>query len=61
MCDVLYVQTQHDIFFIDWEQPRTLKGGDDDDEAARSASVGDVDGRALPVSVWRSVLWRTSG
>ena len=41
--DLLYVQTQHDIFFIDWEQPRTT----DPHEGGT---------KELPVSVWRTIF-----
>ena len=45
---IIRTQTQHDVFFIDWEQP---KGGADDGETANA------DGSGGPgVSVWRSIF-----
>ena len=45
---IIRTQTQHDVFFIDWEQP---KGGADDAETANA------DGSGGPgVSVWRSIF-----
>jgi len=70
MIDVLYVQTQHGIYLIDWEQPRSLKSDiDHDAEAPRSASPRSSrapaaasstratdDSTLVPVSVWRTIF-----
>ena len=42
---MLHTQTQHDIFFVDWEQPRTGASGGGDNES-----------NVVPVSAWRSVF-----
>jgi len=47
LIDLLHTQTQHDIFFIDWEQPRT--GPDKRAESDEETNV-------VPVSAWRSVF-----
>lgn len=67
MLDVLNIQTQHDIFFVDWEQPRavTNEAHDETDEATASPyskslsgthSGSQAKGNAQPVSVWRTVF-----
>ena len=53
LVDLLHTQTQHDIFFIDWEQPRegapkSSRGAGSDEEDSGSSMV--------PVSAWRSVF-----
>ena len=58
-CEFVYVQTQHGLFFIDWEQPRTHKGAvqsEDDDEEKYGSYGGGSGGGSLPVSVWRTVF-----
>ena len=64
--DILRVQTQHDLFFLDWEQPRAQRsdGGDGDDDANVPTSGtrgtkrgGDGRGKGqLPVSAWRTIF-----
>jgi meckelin len=57
MIDLLYVQTQHDLYFIDWEQPRSLKtGGDVEDEATTATREDTGGGSTMPVSVWRTIF-----
>ena len=47
--ELVWRQTQHDIFFVDWEEP---KGGVERAEAAES----DADSARRTVSTWRLVL-----
>ena len=72
MLDVLYIQTQHDLYFVDWEQPRSFKGGIEEEEegssltdgtreglsrrASAQRKTGDLHGDAMPVSVWRKIF-----
>merc|ERR1719261_1076818 len=52
--DIVRVQTQHDLFFLDWEQPRAQKseGGDDDEPTTSSSRAKGGDDRKgmIPVS-----------
>ena len=55
MLDILYVQTHHDLFFIDWEQPRTVATGAEDERDVESTSGRTKKGE-VPVSVWRTIF-----
>ena len=58
--DIVRVQTQHDLFFLDWEQPRAQKseGGDDDEPTTSSSRAKGGDDRKgmIPVSAWRRIF-----
>ena len=54
-----HVQTQHDLFFIDWEQPRGVSKDDANDEQLPPAGRGGApraDKNMVPVSVWRTIF-----
>ena len=44
--DIVLTQTRHDLFFIDWEQPRAASDAKGDEEA----------NGAMPVSAWRTIF-----
>ena len=54
MVDIFLAQTSHDVFFIDWEQPRGGGGAKEDEEGRGRDEAADAG--AMPISVWRTIF-----